>query len=72
MLLWLWCRKAATAPIRPQAWESPYAMGAALKKAKRQKRKRKINILKYSMVLLFLKVPFLERQTEGFIKQQET
>ena len=31
MLLWLWCRPAATAWIRPLAWESPYAMGAALK-----------------------------------------
>ena len=24
-LLWLWCRPAATAPIRPLAWEPPYA-----------------------------------------------
>ena len=31
-------RPAAIAPIRPLAWERPYAMGAALK---RQKRKRK-------------------------------
>ena len=31
-LLWLWCRPAATAPIRPLAWEPPYAAGAALKK----------------------------------------
>ena len=30
-LLWLWCRLAAVAPIGPPAWESPYAMGAALK-----------------------------------------
>ena len=28
----------ATAPIRPLAWESPYAAGAALEKAKRQKK----------------------------------
>ena len=40
MLLWLWCRLAATAPIRPLAWEPPYAMGAALEKAKRQKNKK--------------------------------
>ena len=33
-LLWLWCRPAATAPIRPLAWEPPYATGAALEKAK--------------------------------------
>ena len=32
----------ATAPIRPIAWEPPYAMGAALK---RQKKKRKKHIL---------------------------
>ena len=30
-LLWLWYRPAATAPIRPLAWEPPYATGAALK-----------------------------------------
>ena len=29
-LLWLWRRPAATAPIRPLAWEPPYATGAAL------------------------------------------
>ena len=29
-LLWLWCRQAATAPIRPLAWEPLYASGAAL------------------------------------------
>jgi len=38
-LLWLWCRLVATAPIRPLAWEPPYAAGAALEKAKRQKKK---------------------------------
>ena len=36
-LLWLWRRPVATAPIRPLAWEPPYAAGAALKD-KRQKR----------------------------------
>ena len=30
-LLWLWHRPAATALIRPLAWELPYALGAALK-----------------------------------------
>ena len=38
-LLHLWCRLAATALIRPLAWEPPYAAGAALEKAKRQKKK---------------------------------
>ena len=36
-LLWLWCRPAATAVIGPLAWESPYAMSAALKKKKKKK-----------------------------------
>ena len=40
-LLWLWCRLAATAPIGPLAWEPPYAAGAALERAKRQKSKKK-------------------------------
>ena len=39
-MLWLWHRLAATAPIRSLAREPPYAMGAALEKAKRQKKKR--------------------------------
>ena len=38
VLLWLWCRPAATAPIRPLAWEPAYAMGAAQEMAKRQKK----------------------------------
>ena len=36
-LLWLCCRLAAVAPIRPLAWEPPYAAGAALKKRKKKK-----------------------------------
>ena len=32
LLLWLWCRPAAVAPIRLLAWEFPHAMHAALKK----------------------------------------
>ena len=40
-LLWLWRRPAATAPIRPLAWEPPYAVGAAQEKAKDKKKKKK-------------------------------
>ena len=40
-LLRLWHRLAATAPIRPPAWEPPYAAEAALEKAKRQDKKKK-------------------------------
>ena len=38
-LLWLWYGLAAVAPIRPLAWELPYAEGAALK-SKKQKRQQ--------------------------------
>ena len=34
-LLWLWCRLVATALIQPLAQELPYAVGAALKKKKK-------------------------------------
>ena len=30
-LLWLWCRLAAVAPVRPLAWELRHAMHVALK-----------------------------------------
>ena len=36
-LLWLWSRPAATAPMRPLAWEPPYAVGAAPEKGKKTK-----------------------------------
>ena len=36
-LPWLWCRMAATAPIRPLAWEPPYATGVVLKCKKRER-----------------------------------
>ena len=39
-LLWLWCRPAAIARIRPLAWEPPYATGAAQKMAKDKKKKK--------------------------------
>ena len=37
MLLWLWCKLAATALIQLLAWELPYATGAALKRPKNKK-----------------------------------
>ena len=40
-LLWLWYRPVATAPMRPLAWEPPYASGAALEKTKRQSKTKK-------------------------------
>ena len=32
VLLWLWCRPAAAAPIQLLAWELPFAIAVAMKK----------------------------------------
>jgi len=39
VLLWPWHRPVATAPIRPLAWEPPYAAGEALEKTKKTQTK---------------------------------
>ena len=41
VLLWLWCRLAATGLIRALAWELPYASGVALKKKRQKQNKMK-------------------------------
>ena len=51
VLLWLWYRLAAIAPIQLLAWEFPYAASVALKsksksKNKKEKRKKKEKILR--------------------------
>ena len=38
MLLWLWHRRAAIAPVQPLAWKPPHVAGAALKKTKKKKK----------------------------------
>ena len=49
-LLWLWRRPAATALIRPLAWEPPCVAGAALKRPKKKKKYEiEINILYFNM-----------------------
>ena len=41
VLLWLLRRPAATAPIRPLAWEPPYPNCMTKKKQKKKKKKKK-------------------------------
>ena len=41
VLLWLWCRLAAVAPIRPLAQELPYAVGEALQSKINKLKKKK-------------------------------
>ena len=36
LLLWLWCRPSAIAPIGPLAWEPPYVLGCSPKKKKKK------------------------------------
>ena len=43
VLPWLYCRPAPAALIRPLAWEPPYAVGTALKR--KEKKKKKISYL---------------------------
>ena len=42
MLLWLWCRPAAAAPIQPLTWELPYASDVALKNKQTNKQTKRI------------------------------
>ena len=46
-LLWLWYRPAAEAPIRPLAWELPYAAAVALKRKKKKKSNRQVCLIKF-------------------------
>ena len=59
-LLWLWRRLVATAPIRPLAWEPPYATGAALEKDKKAKKKKLCGkkIVRKRASLLYRVFPF--------------
>ena len=41
VLLWLWCRPAAAAPVWSLVWDHPYAAGAVLKKKKEKRKKEK-------------------------------
>ena len=50
VLLWLWCRLGATAPIRPLAWEPLYAAGVALKRQKKKKKYFGINRLQFVLI----------------------
>ena len=41
VLLWLWCRQAATALIESLGWEPPCAVGAAPKRTKKKGKEEK-------------------------------
>ena len=56
-LPWLWHRLMTIAPIRPLAWEPPYAVGAALEK----KDKKKINNKNTALQIFILITEFFWR-----------
>ena len=48
LLLWLWCRLAATAPIGPLTWEPPHAVK---KKKKNLRIKNKLKKIHFDLVV---------------------
>ena len=55
-LLWLWCRLAAAAQIRPLAWKLPYAMGVELKRQKTKTNKQTNKTCSSKCVIVFQEV----------------
>ena len=55
VLLWLWCRPVATAPIPSQAWEPPDAMGVGLKRFLKKEKKKSTDNLNVH-ICIFLKM----------------
>ena len=51
-MLWLWLRPVATAPIRPLAWDPPYAAGSGPRKGKKTKKKKKKEKEKLGLFIL--------------------
>ena len=49
VLLWLWCRLAAVAPIQSLAWEPPYGPKKKKKKKRKESKQAKIKIRYFSL-----------------------
>ena len=62
VLLWLWRRLVATAPIGALAWEPPYAAGVAQEIAKRQNKQtnkqKKTKVTQYLTTQIYILVLF--------------
>ena len=73
VLLGLWCRPAATAPIGPLAWKPPYAAGTALKREKDKKQKNKNPTMRHHLTLVrmtIIKSQQLTNAREGVEKRK--
>jgi len=64
-LLWLWLRPAATAPVRPLAWEPPYTAGSRPRNGKKMKEKRKKERKKEKLTDLENTLVVAEGEREG-------
>ena len=54
VLLWLWHRPVATAPIKPLAWEPPYVSGADLEKRQKDQKKKIIDVYFLKVFKMFI------------------
>ena len=68
-LLWLWCRPVATTPIEPQAWETPYAVGVALKRKIIIKTEQKCNFRHHIKHIVILN-SYLRNRDEKFLSSE--
>ena len=66
----------AVAPIRPLAWEPPYAMGEALKRTKKKEKKKKERkgkqrcfLKRNKLKMLFFKIIVSSTSLPNFINQ---
>ena len=64
----LWCRLAATAPIRPLAWEPPYDTGVGCRKDKKNPLPKwiQMNLLKNRSRLTYFKNKLLVTKEDRF------
>ena len=71
-LLWLWGRLAATALIRPIAWEPPYAAGGAQEMAIKDKKKKEKKTYFRNKGLMFFSVTLQCHDTRHSSWQPQT
>ena len=70
VLLWLWCRPAATAQIRSLAWEPPNAAGVALKRQKTNEQTKRVMSCFICLVTYILRLyDFQTFQSQGIFIQ---
>ena len=72
VLLWLWWRPAATAPIQPLAWEPPYTSGMALKSRKKKKKEKKKRKVYYTNQSIYPPTEILPERSISEAGQQNT